>query len=181
MNSKNGHNRRVLTNGFASFGKAISKYVEDSLTDAAAELLMAVSRNRTFVGFTGNTQTSYACGVYVNGTCRHIIFQRNWMQPPVRMKIRYGELVFLSNPYEGEARAVRGGVDLNAEFGQETSVRFLMAHKCPKDGWGLVVTTGTEYSEFLETIYGYDVLTATGDEAYALISNSFKPMPSEWQ
>lgn len=176
-----GNNKQVLANGFAEFGKAINKYVIDSLTDAAEELLIAVAKNRTFVGFTGNTQTSYACGVYVNGTCQNIILQQNWMQSPVRMKIRYGELVFLSNPYEGEARAVRGAVDVANEFGQDTSVRFLLEHKCPKDGWGLVMTTGTEYSEFLETIYGYDVLTATGEEAYAIISKSFKPMPPEWQ
>jgi hypothetical protein len=97
------------------------------------------------------------------------------------MKIRYGELVFLQNPYEGDARAVRGAVDVANEFGQDTSVRFLLEHKCPKDGWGLVMTTGTEYSEFLETIYGYDVLTATAEEAYSIISRNFKPMPPEWQ
>lgn len=175
------HNKQVFANGFADFGKAINQYVIDSLTDSAEELLVAVARNRTFVGFTGNTQTSYACGVYVNGSCQNIILQQNWMQSPVRMKIRYGELVFLQNPYEGDARAVRGAVDVANEFGQDTSVRFLLEHKCPKEGWGLVMTTGTEYSEFLETIYGYDVLTATAEEAYSIISRSFKPMPPEWQ
>lgn len=175
------NNKQVLANGFAAFGKAINQYMIDSLTDAAEELLVAVAKNRTFVGFTGNTQTSYACGVYVNGTCQNIILQSNWLEPPRRLKVRHGELVYLENPYEWIPRAVRGSVDVYNEFGQDTSVRFLLEHKCPKDGWGLVITTGTEYSEFLETIYGYDVLTATAEEAYSIISKSFKPMPPEWQ
>lgn len=176
-----GHNKQVLDNGFAAFGKAINQYMIDRLTDAAEELLVAVARNRTFVGFTGNTQTSYACGVYVNGTCQNIVLQSNWLEPPKRLKVRHGELVYLENPYEWIPRAVRGSVDVDNEFGQDTSVRFLLEHKCPKDGWGLVMTTGTEYSEFLETIYGYDVLTSTAEEAYGIISKSFKPMPPEWQ
>ena len=175
------HNSRVLQKGFDDFSKAINKYVIDSLTDAAEELLVAVVRNRTFTGFTGNTQTSYACGVYVNGSCQNIILQQNWLEPPRRLKVRYGELVFLENPYEWVPRAVRGVAEVDSDYGQDTSVRFLLEHKCPKDGWGLVITTGTEYSEFLETIYGYDVLTATAEEAYSIISKSFKPMPSEWQ
>lgn len=179
--SSRAQNNRVIQKGFDDFSKAINKYVIDSLTDAAEELLVAVAKNRTFVGFTGNTQTSYACGVYVNGNCQNIILQQNWQEPPRRLKIRYGELVYLENPYEGEARATRGSVDTSPEYGQDTSVRFLLEFKCPKDGWGLVMTTGTEYSEILETINGADVLTATGEESYAIISRSFKPMPAEWQ
>ena len=91
-------NNRVLQKGFDDFSKAINKYVIDSLTDAAEELLVAVVRNRTFTGFTGNTQTSYACGVYVNGSCQNIILQQNWMESPRRLKIQYGELVFLKKP-----------------------------------------------------------------------------------
>lgn len=179
--SSRAQNSRVIQKGFDDFSKAINKYVIDSLTDAAEELLVAVVRHRTFTGFTGNTQTSYACGVYVNGSCQNIILQQNWMESPRRLKIQYGELVFLNNPYEGEARATRGSVDTSQEYGQDTSVRFLLEHKCPKDGWGLVMTTGTEYSEFLETINGFDVLTGTAEESYAIISKSFKPMPAEWQ
>lgn len=180
--SKVAENKRTIQKAFQEYEKAIDEYIVKSLEDSAAELLVAVARNRTFTGFTGNTQTSYACGIYVKGKCRSIVMQENWTKPPVHVKIRYGEVVYLPNPYEGPARAVRGSAPLDPEFGLATSTRFLLEYKgCPKDGWGLVMTTGTEYSELLEIINGMDVLTGTAEESQAILEKNFKPMPAEWQ
>ena len=56
-------NSKVLKKGFALFDKAIEDYMIETLTNSGELLLAAVARNRTFTGFTGNTQTSYACGI----------------------------------------------------------------------------------------------------------------------
>lgn len=176
-------NKRALDLGFAEFRKAREEYILKSLEDAAEGLLAAVAQHREFQGFTGNTQTSYACGIYVGGTCKKIILQENWNEPPRRVKVPEGKSVYLDNPYEGEARFVRGkmGIPNDGGFGQNTSVRFLAEYKdCPKDGYGLVITTGTEYSEYLENVRHLDVLTGTADDAARIISQNFKPMGKEW-
>lgn len=177
-------NKRALDYGFSAFKKAREEYILDCLEQSAVELLEVVAKHREFQGFTGNTQTSYACGIYVNKSCRRIVLQNNWNEPPRRVKIPPGKFVYLENPYEGDARGVRAirSVTNDGDYGQNTSVRFLMEYdSTPKEGWGLVMTTGTEYSEYLETVKGLDVLTGTAEEAASVIMRNFKPMPPEWQ
>ena len=60
-------NAKTLENGFAKGLRMIEDVLFNSLANAADALLLRVATNRQFIGFTGNTQTSYACGVYVNG------------------------------------------------------------------------------------------------------------------
>jgi hypothetical protein len=175
-------NIKTLKKGFALFDKAIEDYVIDTLTNSGELLLAAVARNRTYTGFTGNTQTSYACGIYAHGVLKNVVYQQNWSAPPVRMKVQKNQFVFLSRPYEGNPRGVRGAVDVDNNFGLATSLEFLRQYKgSVKNGWGFVITTGTEYSEFLETVYHMDVLTNTADEASYIILSNMRPMGSEWQ
>ena len=181
--SRQQRNRRVLDMGFSSFEKSRNEYMLDSIVKSATDLLRTVAKYREFQGFTGNTQTSYACGIYVNKRCRRIILQTNWEEPPRIAKIPAGKFVYLENPYEGDARGVRAkrNIQTDGDFGQNTSVRFLLEYKdTPSNGWGLVMTTGTEYSEYLETVRGLDVLTGTAEEAISVIMNNFKQMPPEW-
>ena len=73
------------------------------------------------------------------------------------------ETVYLNNPVEGEARSVKGTVDITTDYGEELS-REVLAQQSPKGGTGMVVTTGTEYSQYLERVHGLDVLTDTYSE-----------------
>lgn len=83
-------NAKTLENGFAEGLRMIEDVLYNSLTAAAEKLLVRVSSNRQFMGFTGNTQTSYACGVYLNGRLSGVCVQKNWNAPPLRAKVKRG-------------------------------------------------------------------------------------------
>lgn len=130
--------------------KKLSEYGEILLNDADVQ--------REYTSFTGNTLTSLAFGYYEDNNLTDVIFINK--QGPVRGKIRKDEVVFLKTPYEGAPRAVKGQVETEDDFGWETSARLLQEYR-PKGGNGIVVTTGTEYSIFLEQIKDMNVLSDT--------------------
>lgn len=167
-------NAKVLENGFAEGMRRIEDAIFNSLADAADALLLRVSTTRQFVGFTGNTQTSYACGVYMNGRLVHVSVQNNWSEPPRRMKVQKGRVVYLTNPYEGRARRVVGMVDIEEEYGLSLSLKQLEEYKAPKKGIALMMTTGTEYSVYIEQAMHLDVLTNCFMEAPAIIERNWK-------
>ena len=171
-------NARVLKDGFAKGLRMIEHVLRDSLADAADKLLVRVSSNRQFVGFTGNTQTSYACGVYINGVLVHVSIQKNWNDAPRRMKVRRGRIVYLSNPYEGRPRAVRGMADIETDYGITLSLRQLSEYKAPRRGVALMMTTGTEYSVYIEQSMSLDVLTNTYRDAPRILESSWKKIVS---
>lgn len=171
-------NRKTLETAFDAYNEAIREWVLECLVNSAKDLLQSVARHREFQGFTGHTQTSYSCGIYVNGNITHIIHQENWNAPPARLtKVPKGWSVYLMRPYEGTERWVRGSVDVNDLSGLQTSINFLQGYnKAPKKGWCLVITTGTEYSEIIETVRGLDVLSGTAQEAESIINRNWKPL-----
>lgn len=167
-------NQKTLENGFAVGYRVIEDVLFNSLVDAADRLLIRVATNRQFIGFTGNTQTSYACGVYTNGRLLHVSVQRNWNQSPVRMKVRKGKVVYLNNPYEGFPRAVRGMVDIVENHGLVLSLRQLEQYKAPRRGLAIMMTTGTEYSVYIEDVMRLDVLTNTYKDAARILEKSWR-------
>lgn len=119
------------------------KMATDSIQDALD--------HRGFISFTGNTVTSYTAGIYVKGSLENIVYLSE-NRPPVRIKIQKGQFIYLDAPFEGEPRGVKGRVDATLEYGMDTSLKFLRNYRPSKKHlMALVVTTGTEYSEFLVT------------------------------
>ena len=171
-------NAKVLENGFAEGFRMIEDTIYNSLVSAADRLLVRVSTNRQFIGFTGNTQTSYMAGIYYNGRLRDVIYQRNWKEPTRRMKVRKGKVVYLSNPYEGQPRAVQGMVDIGENHGVQTSIKFLEGYRAPRRSICLVLTTGTEYSEYIEQVRHFDVLTNTWKDAEGIINQNWRKIQS---
>ena len=167
-------NAKTLDNGFAKGLRIIEDVLFNSLANAADDLLRRVATNRQFIGFTGNTQTSYACGAYVNGRLEHVAVQQNWNEPTRRMKVRKGKVVFLSNPYEGHPRAVKGQVDIVENHGLVLSLKQLEEYKAPKKGLAIMMTTGTEYSVYIEENMSLDVLTLTFKDAPRIIERNWK-------
>lgn len=171
-------NAKVLENGFAKGMRMIEDVIYNSLADSADALLIRVATNRQFIGFTGNTQTSYACGIYVNGRLAHVSVQRNWNSQPFRMKVRKGKIVFMNNPYEGQPRAVKGQVDIEENHGLVLSLKQLEEYKAPKKGLALMMTTGTEYSLYIEQAMSLDVLTNTFKDAPRILDRNWKKVDS---
>lgn len=86
----------------------IAKHFEPTCIGAVEE---AYSR-RSWDGFTGQAQNSFASYQLRNGSVR-LVFDSSQMAPePVFRKVEIGETIFLSNPVEGAPRSVRGKVDI---------------------------------------------------------------------
>lgn len=149
--------------------KKLQEEIENALFPrlrvAAKTMLEHAAQKKSYKGFTGNTQTSYSAGIYIRGVLREVAVQKTYGKPPVFRKIRKGERKRLRNPYEGKARTVRGTVDVNDLSGVSTSLEFLAGYKFPKGQSGIVVTTGTEYSLYIEVARRLNVLTATWNAA----------------
>lgn len=131
-----------------------------------------------YTGFTGNTQTSYSCGLYVDGVFSYYVNQNMWSEKPVRKKVPKGVFVYLKKPYEGRARSVLGRVDVDSLYGKDSAFRFLRSYKdVPRKGFAIVMTTGTEYSLYIEKAHGLNVLTNTFQHAKSILFNNLKPIP----
>lgn len=167
-------NKEVLDKGFAKAHDIIEEALVSSLKKSCMDLLKEVEFHRGYEGFTGQTQTSYMGGLYIDGRLAAIFNQHNWLQRPRRSKVPLNKFVYLEDPYEGEARGIRGSVDIDEPSGATLSLRMLREYKPPSKGIAIMVTTGTEYSELLEVIKGLDVLTGTFKEAAEILSHNWK-------
>lgn len=170
-------NSRLFADGMRKASSLINDHLYAMLLDVAADYLSDMVRNKEYQGFTGNTQTSYSCGLYVNGKLADVIVQRAFGRNPIRLKVRKDERAFLKNPYEGKSRAVRGRVDVDSLYGAESAFDFLKSYKdIPRKGFAVVATTGTEYSEYLENVRHLNVMTGTWQSAKSIFESHLKPM-----
>lgn len=167
-------NAKVLDNGFAKALEIIQDNLVSSLIKSIQQLFSELPQKKGYTGFTGQTQTSYMGGIYIHGSLRYIITEKEWSKPPVRGKVPKGKHVYLRHPYEGTERGVTGQVDIGEPSGRLTSLHFLQGYNAPRNCLTVVITTGTEYSEYLESIMNMDVLTRTFQDAP-------KVMNSHWQ
>lgn len=93
-------------------------------------------------------------------------------------KVPKGIRVFLNKPYEGNPRAVTGRVDVDDLYGKDSSFDFLKSYKgFPNKSFGIVMTTGTEYSGYIESVHNLNVLTDTFQRAKQILSKNLKPIP----
>ena len=75
-------NRKVFKAGMKKSHRIIHTHVQDILSSACERLLADAVQSKEFQGFTGNTQTSYACGIYMDGKLAYCSFQESWNRPP---------------------------------------------------------------------------------------------------
>jgi hypothetical protein len=137
----------------------------EALVSLAHELIQSAEFEKEYMNLTGNTLTSYAVGIYKDGALIEIIQNSN-LKPPVRVKLTRGEAVIGFTDYDGNFRKKFVGiVKTDSGWGDDTSIKFLTSYDPPFRGskTGIVMCTGTEYSEFLE-MQGSNVLTATKKE-----------------
>lgn len=169
-------NKKVLNDGFAKGLAMIETSFMVALHYASVELVHTALFNREYVGFTGNTQTSYTCGVFLNGKLVDVVSTADSLEKPVRHKIPLGKDVYLERPYEWPPRSRGGMVKVDRNYGSETALKIINRYKAPKKGIALVMTTGTEYSEFLEQEIGLDVLTKTFKDAPTILAKNWRPI-----
>lgn len=174
------NNKAALDRGFKKAKQIIFGHLYDQCIMLCDALVRDALQKKGFQSFTGNTITSFACGIYIDGRLNHMVASGENMQAPVHAKVQNGETVFLKNPYEGKPRSVTGRVDIAYDMsGMETSFRLLESLAPTTKGISVVMTTGTEYSTYLESVYHLNVLSDTAKDSNVkkLLYSSFKPLP----
>lgn len=169
------NNKTALDEGFKTAKNIIRWHIYDILLATSHSYLESMERERGYDGFTGNTQTSYTCGLYVDGRLTDAVVAGSAIKAPVRLKVEKGKTVFLSKPYEGRPRRVTGKVEVDRLYGKDSAFGFLKTYKdVPRKGIAIVATTGTEYSEYLENARKLNVLTETWQKAKGILERHIK-------
>ena len=172
-------NLKAFDDGMRTARRLIDDHLYSSIERACYGLIDNALKAKGYQGFTGNTQTSYACGIYKDGVLWGVIVSGDNMRKPVRGKVGKGKRVYLSDPYEGKPRFVTGRVDVDSKMGAESAASFLMSYKpFVKKGFSVVMTTGTEYSEYLENVRNLNVLTGTFKSSGNILLEELRPMGS---
>nr|DAN25965.1 MAG TPA: hypothetical protein [Caudoviricetes sp.]DAN49066.1 MAG TPA: hypothetical protein [Caudoviricetes sp.] len=172
-------NSKAFDAGIKKAKQIVSGYVFDCLAKVCEQLADdAVKNYRSPIGaFTGNTITGYACGLYVNGALTYYYSNGDKMKSPVRVKLSKGETDYLSPDYGGRNRRFTGTVDTDKGFGKDFSFKYLSRYKSKaKNGFEIVVCSGTEYSSYIENVWHGNVLTDTFERAPNILAKNFKPM-----
>lgn len=170
-------NRTELAKAKKMMKQVTSGHIYDILARTCDDLLGDAVSSKEYLGFTGNTQTSYSCGLYIDGVFSYYVNQKMWSEKPVRKKVPKGVTVFLKRPYEGSPRSVKGRVDVDSLYGKDSSYEFLKAYKeVPRKGFAIVMTTGTEYSVYIEQVHGLNVMTDTFQRAKSILNKNVRPI-----
>lgn len=144
----------------------------------AQYLIQHASIMKEYLGFTGNTQTSYSVGVFYDNDIKSIHNPSNAgveKRRPLRPKINYDESVYLTHPFESpnNGRRRNGYVVTNNMSGVQTSYENIRDFH-PNSAFAMFVTTGTEYSEMLEQEYDLNVLSVTYDFSNYILRQAFE-------
>lgn len=154
----------------------IEKYILVQMQNFCIYMVNKVLPNQQeFRNLTGNTITSFAFGIYINGTLRVMGFNKD-SKPALRNKLIKGELVYDFEDYDGNNRRYfKADIDTNAGYGQTSSSQFLQSYK-PTGKYSIIFTTGTEYSAYLENVLNLNVLSDGLETSRSQFIQSFKPI-----
>lgn len=162
---------KVLEEGFKKARMAMYQAVWKAMRECAIRFVREAVDAYDGGNLTGNTITSICAGIYEQGapqpeiiTARDVVGLRN----PIFRKLRMGE-TYEGKDYDGRERSgFIANVDTDGDYGEVTSFHILQSYKLPANTtFGIVVTTGTEYSEYLTktAALNYDVLISTYKKA----------------
>jgi hypothetical protein len=168
-------NGKAYEQGMQKMQQTVYDYFVIRLIAFCKELFQSADTAREYHNLTGNTFTSYACGIYKDGALFEVLFSADYKKDPIRVKLKKGE-VFTGISYDGaDVKGFKADVNTDQGFGKDTSARFLRNYNpTVKKGFEVVMCTGTEYSNFLEKVKGLNVLTDTFLYSKALFMQNLK-------
>ena len=169
-------NREALKEAMKVVKTDVEGYFVERLMRVCDALVEDAVKSKEYRNLTGNTVTSYTCGLFVNGSLRYVSRSGDGMPSPVRMKLGKGEKHFFDPDYDGARRFATGTVETDGGYGSDSAMSFLQGYKTRRKGFAIVMTTGTEYSTYLEEEHDLNVLTDTFQRAREVLFNQVKTM-----
>jgi len=164
---------KALEQGFQKARMLVYQAVWKQMRLCAIEFVRQAVDDYNGGNLTGNTITSISAGLYAEGMPQpEIINAREvvGLKSPIATKLHKGE-TFRGIDYDGrERKGFVADVETDGDYGEGTAFHILQSYRLPAGAtFGIVVTTGTEYSEYLtkEKDLNYDVLISTFKNAPA--------------
>ena len=182
MNIINGYsmddNLKAFDDGIAKMNTVIHELFISSIAGYCASLFATAEMLKEYGDMTGNTITSYSCGIYHDGSLVDILLSQDYKKPPVRVKLRLGEVFPKGSIRWGggiQKYDFKADVDTDRGYGAPFAINFLRQYKpAISKGYSVVICTGTEYSEHLERVHHLDVLTNTSLRAGGLFLQNLR-------
>lgn len=165
----------------AKIKKKFDDVITNSLIDSCRGLLLDAEVNANYHNLTGNTLTSLTCGVYRMGKLKYsvnIMKEDLGLEAPTNRKLSRTDVFAEFTDYDtGKelrlyARHMAKFEPTDKKFGFQTAKRFLWEYK-PEIKDCIVLTTGTEYSEYLQGVRKLNVLTETFMTSPEILKASF--------
>lgn len=159
---------KVLEEGFKKAQQAIYRAVYAAMKECAIRFVEEAVSDYDGGNLTGNTITSISAGLYEQGMPQPIVISARdlGLKSPIAKKLHKG-VYFEGEDYDGNMRkGFKAVKDTDGGYGEGTSSHILQSYKLPAGcTFGIVVTTGTEYSEYLTKELDYDLLISTFKKA----------------
>lgn len=165
-----GTNTAALENGFNKATEIIRTRVIAGLRKEADKLALKAydTYKSPLMGFTGNTWTGTAVGVYDRGALVYYVSTKTIANMPsaVRSKLKLGKTYFLSKPYgyimdySSGNRTFTPYVDTDGGNSEQDAIKFLESNS-PNSKFAITVVNGSEYANYVENLMGGDVLIGT--------------------
>ena len=125
----NRSNEVLFDEGIRKAKELVSGYIFDVLTKCCEELIQDALDNKSgFRNLTGNTITSYACGLFMDGRFSYFVCSGDSMKQPVRVKLTKGE-TFVGVSYDNQNRRFTGTIETDKGYGEASSFDFLKRYK----------------------------------------------------
>ena len=164
-------NTAALERGFAKAKKIIDERMRLLLIRRANELCLRAHDLYASPkkAFTGNTWTGTAVGAYSNGQLIYYISTKMIASMPEvrRWKLKKGEAAYLSPDYAGNVRRFVGKIETDGGNSEQDALEFLQNHN-PSAKYAICVVNGSEYANYIENVYGGDVIKGTYHYAHNL-------------
>lgn len=165
MASQHISNSKLFDEGMKKARKIIERHMLSELTRVTQSLPGEAARYYYEEGgpmMTGNTITGYTARLWHRNVNMATASSGDTRKTPIRVKLREGE-VFPAGAirYDGNTQETNfeANVDTDADYSQNTAYHFL-DYNVPSGATYIVrLTTGTEYSVWLEKMRRIDVLT----------------------
>ena len=164
----NRSNEVLFDEGIRKAKELVSGYIFDVLTKCCEELIQDALDNKSgFRNLTGNTITSYACGLFMDGRFSYFVCSGDSMKQPVRVKLTKGE-TFVGVSYDNQNRRFTGTIETDKGY----AVYYIEDIKTANEE---DIRQNAEKA-YEERVLNADVLTGTFQRAQNTLFKNFKPM-----
>lgn len=141
----------------------------------ACELMRVAYESKEFISVTGNLINSIAVGIYYKGKLIQTVTADTMnVAPAKRFTLKAGEKYPISKwydhtePYSGLGEKEPVYIAPTGEkhvSGRTAAIKKLHEiHPWKRDTWALIMVAPLEYTEYVQTVSGHNVLTAARDE-----------------